>query len=273
MQENRPSGVLFRPTPEPSAVVPVGARSVGWRTLTQGECCDATPRPIVTIHWGIEGTGVIDIRGVEHYIQPGQIGIYLPDMMQRMHPADMKWTFRWWTLDGPFALSITAGFGFSAGVFDVGPAPINLFNKLENAIRDVSRRGEVQASAVAYELLCHAAAGGRPKGQGEEVKIKIVLEQIHKNWNNPQLSISVLSAHVGLHPSSLSRLFTKIMHMNPTSYIKNLRIQNALTLLKETDKTVAEISLLCGYNDPNYFCRLIRRSYSMSPRECRKLRT
>ncbi len=216
---------------------------------------------------------MIEIQGIEHYIHPGQVGVYLPDMIQRLRPAADKWEFRCWTMDGLFALGITVGFGFSAGVFTVGSTPIDLFSKLENAIRDLSKTGEMQASAITYELLSYAATGRQSEGKDKRTSIKIVLEQIHRNWNDPQLSISSLAENVGLHSGSLTRLFTRIMQISPSLYIKNLRIQNALTLLKETNKSVTEISRLCGYNDPDYFSRLIRSSYGLSPKECRKLRT
>ncbi len=43
-----------------------------------------------------------------------------------------------------------------------------------------------------------------------------------------------------------------------------------MELLLNTEKTVTEISDLCGFHDPNYFGDAFRRATGLSPRDYRK---
>jgi transcriptional regulator GlxA family with amidase domain len=58
--------------------------------------------------------------------------------------------------------------------------------------------------------------------------------------------------------------------ISPVEYITRLRVQNAMSLLKQSSMSVQEIARQCGYDDPNYFSRLIRRHTRHSPLEFRR---
>ena len=53
-------------------------------------------------------------------------------------------------------------------------------------------------------------------------------------------------------------------------YIQYCRLEYAKKLLKNTEDTIAQISEQCGISDFNYFSRLFKRQYGVSPREYRK---
>ncbi len=260
--------LLYRPRPEPRTGIPLGARSVGHYLVPADFSEEPRVKHFTQVFWGIKGTGVLVLDGVERRLGPQQLAVYLPGMEHRIHSQGEEWEYRWWTLDGPFAATLTAAFGLGSDVYQVGPAPVKVFEKLARAIRDISPEGELRASASAYELLSRTAAGregGRSGG-----KVEQALELIHREWHNPGFGVERLASRVGLHRSSLSRRFSAQVGISPVAYITNLRIQNALSLLKESDKPVGQIARLCGYRDPNYFSRLMRRVFGQSPREFRK---
>ncbi|MDO9542168.1 MAG: AraC family transcriptional regulator [Kiritimatiellia bacterium] len=255
--------ILFRPTPAPSANLPFGARSVGHYLVRPGYRDRVLVKQFVQVFWGITGTGALVINGVERKLRPRQIAIYFPGMRHEVYALNKEWEYCWWTMDGPLATSVTTSFGLAAEVYNAGIAPLSLFRRMESTIRNQSRAAERQASAIAYQLLTMAVSGRRTRNEdhlaNEAVRI------IHREWNQPQLCVKQLADRLQLHRSSLSRRFEKAVGIPPVAYLVRLRVQNALSMLKQTEKPIAEVAELCGYNDPNYFARLMRRYTGLSP--------
>lgn len=218
----------------------------------------------VQVFWGIDGAGALVINGVERKLQPRQIAVYLPGMRHEVYALNTEWEYCWWTMDGPLAASVTTSFGLVADVYDAGPAPLPLFRRLESTIRNQSKAAERQASAIAYQLLTLAVSGRRTRNEDSWVSEAVRI--IHNEWNQPQLCVKRLADRLHLHRSSFSRRFEAAVGIPPVNYLVRLRVQNALSLLKQTEKSIAEVSTLCGYNDPNYFARLIHRFTGLSPR-------
>ena len=54
------------------------------------------------------------------------------------------------------------------------------------------------------------------------------------------------------------------------SYITSLRMQKAYTLLKVTDKSIAEIAAECGFFDSSHLAQVCREIYGVSPLSLRK---
>lgn len=52
--------------------------------------------------------------------------------------------------------------------------------------------------------------------------------------------------------------------MTPMQYIQKVRLENAITLLKQ-DLSITEISLLCGYSDHSAFSRQFKQLTGLSP--------
>jgi len=256
--------VLFRPTPSPTANLPFGARSVGHYLVAPDYRDKSIVKYFVQVFWGIAGRGALVINGVERVLKPRQIAVYFPGMRHKVYAIGLEWEYCWWTMDGPLATSVTTALGLAADVYDAGPAPLPLFRQLEHAIRDQSQAAERQASAMAYRLLTLAVSGHR--AGAEDQRVSAAVRIIHNEWSQPQLCVKQLAERLHLHRSSFTRRFEAAVGIPPADYLIRLRVQNALSMLKQTEKSIAEVSILCGYNDPNYFARLIRRSTGLSPR-------
>ncbi|WP_223580104.1 helix-turn-helix transcriptional regulator [Sphingobacterium sp. GVS05A] len=53
--------------------------------------------------------------------------------------------------------------------------------------------------------------------------------------------------------------------MSPISYIYKLRLDYGTKLLLQTENSINEIAKMCGFNSANYFCRLFRKNFGISP--------
>ena len=66
------------------------------------------------------------------------------------------------------------------------------------------------------------------------------------------------------------KLFTKLMHMSPSQYVTQVRINAAKTLLRTTDKRIADISAETGFCDHSHFIKTFRAMTGQTPNKFRR---
>lgn len=83
------------------------------------------------------------------------------------------------------------------------------------------------------------------------------------------LSLEFLAGMVYLSPSYLSRLFKRETGENLSSYVQNIRIEQAKTLLRTTPLKTYEIAERVGLPDPVYFSRIFKKVTGIRPKDFR----
>lgn len=83
---------------------------------------------------------------------------------------------------------------------------------------------------------------------------------------NEELSLKELARRFSVSSTYLSSLFKKEVGMNLIEYIQSVRLRQALVLLNTTRKPIQEIASQCGFGDVNYFTRVFKKTYELSPR-------
>ncbi len=84
------------------------------------------------------------------------------------------------------------------------------------------------------------------------------------------LSLSALAGLMGVSDGYLSALFHRETGQALGAYITAQRMKAALQLLGTTHLQVQTIAELCGFSDPNYFGKLFRKHYGMTPLKYRQ---
>lgn len=101
-------------------------------------------------------------------------------------------------------------------------------------------------------------------------KIVPAFNYISENLASDQLTLEKLSSICNFHPNYFSRLFKSIMNVNVQTYINNLRINKAETLLLTTELKMKNIGELVGFDDESYFMRWFKKNKNVSPGRFRK---
>lgn len=94
-------------------------------------------------------------------------------------------------------------------------------------------------------------------------------EYISKNYNQPTISVEVLSDYLHISPAYFSTIFKRETGINFVTYITNVRMEEALNLLKTTEYKTYIISENVGYLDPNYFSYVFKKQFGVSPSKYR----
>jgi AraC-like DNA-binding protein len=84
------------------------------------------------------------------------------------------------------------------------------------------------------------------------------------------LSVQKVCSKFHLSRSELYSVFKEYFCTTPAEYIKSRRLHKSCELLKSTNLPVGKIAQLCGIPDYNYFSKIFKRQFGVSPRLYRK---
>src|SRR6188474_2555706 len=83
------------------------------------------------------------------------------------------------------------------------------------------------------------------------------------------LDVDDLAAAAGLSRAHFSREFRRAFGESPHSYLLTRRLERAAALLRNTDRSVAEICLDVGLQSVGSFTSSFKRTYGMTPTDYR----
>lgn len=93
---------------------------------------------------------------------------------------------------------------------------------------------------------------------------------IEANISNERFGVSELSAAVGMSRSNLLRKIKKTTNLSVSQFIRQLRLQHAMTMLQEGSLTVSEVSYEVGFGSSSYFVKCFHDHYGYPPGEVSK---
>ena len=82
---------------------------------------------------------------------------------------------------------------------------------------------------------------------------------------NKQISTKQLSELCMMSDTSFRRKFKETYGISPIDYLLQLRIEQAEDFLLHSQLSIAEIALMCGFNDSGYFCRTFKKQTGVTP--------
>jgi transcriptional regulator GlxA family with amidase domain len=95
-------------------------------------------------------------------------------------------------------------------------------------------------------------------------KLSQVIQMMEANIEDP-ISPADLAEDVGMSTRQLERLFRRYLNRSPKRYYMELRLQKARNLLMQTDMSVINVALACGFASPSHFSKCYRAHYNTTP--------
>ena len=95
-------------------------------------------------------------------------------------------------------------------------------------------------------------------------KLSQVIQMMESNIEDP-MSPADLAEEVGMSTRQLERLFRRYLNRSPKRYYMELRLSKARNLLMQTDMSVINVALACGFASPSHFSKCYRSHYNTTP--------
>lgn len=106
-----------------------------------------------------------------------------------------------------------------------------------------------------------------PPAWANELK-EIIQDQIDTNL---AMSLKEISKNLEVHPSYLSREFSKYFEdLSYGEYIRKLRIEKAIQLIHSSKYTLSEVAYLTGFSDQSHFTRIFKKHTGKNPSSFKK---
>ena len=91
-----------------------------------------------------------------------------------------------------------------------------------------------------------------------------VVTLMETNIEEP-LSLDELASLSRTSPRQLQRMFKERMGMSPTHYYLKLRLRRARELLRQTNMSIMDITMACGFQSACHFSKTYREIFSVAP--------
>ena len=139
------------------------------------------------------------------------------------------------------------------------------FHKKELLIRLeklIELRQKIQARYVSLGQLPPTVDKGL---QIEDAFLQKVKEEVELHLDNADFTVAQLCRSLGMSQSQLYRKVKALTNKSIASYIRAIRLQKGLELLKTTDLNVSEVAYEIGFSDPFYFSRTFSQEFGFPP--------
>jgi len=130
--------------------------------------------------------------------------------------------------------------------------------ELGNAVADILIYSAIRTDQDTQRLSIPTRIGVR------HPKLSRVIQMMEQNIEEP-ISPAILARDVGMSTRQLERLFRRYLSRSPKRYYMELRLQKARNLLMQTDMTVINVALACGFASPSHFSKCYRSHYNTTP--------
>jgi len=94
-------------------------------------------------------------------------------------------------------------------------------------------------------------------------------DYLRENYKK-DLSLSAIAGILDLHPVYLSREFSRYFGVTMGSYIRKLKVENALLLFRQPSLSLTEIGYMAGFADQSHFIRCFRDFLGVTPGQYRE---
>src|SRR5271169_2775738 len=152
----------------------------------------------------------------------------------------------------------------------------NLLNIIQFAFDNPERSSQLLVDEISTLLISHlihnyseASSIERSRGGLASWQERIAKEILFARICNPP-TVDELGQACGVSARHFIRAFRKSTGRTPHQWLMQERALKAKNLLEHSDRTLAEISAMCGYANQSHFCRAFQESFAQSPSTARR---
>lgn len=148
----------------------------------------------------------------------------------------------------------------------------DLYNTPVHLYGELFKKGTLEEIEQWYDDLVERACSAinQKKDEKTSVVISSAVRYIKENCKR-DISLGEVAEFVNLNPSYLSRIFKEEKGIQFVEYVRNVKMDMAKEMLKNSHKKIYQISEELGYQNVQYFSTIFKNTVGMTPVEYRKV--
>ena len=109
-----------------------------------------------------------------------------------------------------------------------------------------------------------------PAPNADEQFLTRLQQIVEAGISNEDFSVQTLSEQMAMDRTGLYRRMQSLTGMSPSNYIKQIRMEVAARLLRDTSYSIQDIAFKTGFSTTKYFNKVFKEHFGMSPKEYRE---
>lgn len=130
---------------------------------------------------------------------------------------------------------------------------------------------QMETSGQLVERVSAAGENSTPDlSERDERLLDRARNWLEANHDDPEASVTALAEFVAVEPRTLQRKLKALTGRTPAAHLQNYRLECARRMLRETERSIQDIALSCGFSSPQYFSRFFAQQEGLSPSKWRQ---
>ncbi|MFT3822559.1 MAG: AraC family transcriptional regulator [Chitinophagaceae bacterium] len=148
------------------------------------------------------------------------------------------------------------------------PDAVFMMTRLLKELRAQDDLSEVTIHGAMLNFL--QAAGGIKENEKTPPWLHVIYEYLHDRWDE-SISLEDLSVIANVHPVTISKYFPKYFGCTIGEYMRKLKVEQAILLIKTSPYSLTEVAAFCGFADQSHFIRAFKQQTGFAPKYYQKL--
>ncbi|MEG2929321.1 MAG: AraC family transcriptional regulator [Oscillospiraceae bacterium] len=197
-------------------------------------------------------------------IKPSQVVYYVAD------PTD-PWEYYWVGFNGTYAQKLVSHLPFKDNMPVYTPAEFEEYkNYLYKIYTNSGNTIKHSTAMIGYlylflsRLVEENSLHSQPQAATQSSYVIDAIKYIQFNYST-DISVDDIASAVGISRSHLYRVFIANLNQSPIDYLTEYRINEACSLIRNTNLSISEIAISVGFFDQFYFSRVFKKIKSIPP--------
>jgi len=149
-------------------------------------------------------------------------------------------------------------------------SPTYLLSKIESLIEQRRRLQQKFQSTLDEKVIVNLQPEKPEVTSLDQKFLNELKELMEENIDNSSLVVEDLVEKMAVSRSVFFKKLKSLTGLSPIEYIKEVRLNRAVQLLKIGEYNMSQITYMIGFNDPRYFSKCFKEKYNVTPTEYRR---
>lgn len=223
--------------------------------------------PFLTLEFVSAGKGIFEINGASYNLEPGTLFYYGPEHPHRIAAVQGEQLHKYFITVIPY--KGFPGRDLYGKVFST-TEPMSIYNSFEELIKYgeySSKEADSICSSLFMMLIDKCLLHFLDYSIQHDNKYRTYVRckaLIAENFLSLR-SLGEAASRCAVSEAYLCKLFSYYDILTPYTYLINLRMQAAATMIQDQHKAVKEVAALFGYDDQGHFTRAFKRTMGAAP--------